>query len=76
MTTMDTNPLRNKVKLWLTAIAGTIGAIGAAQLAGAIHLPDQWIKVAKEAAIWIGILGASPLGRIIFKDDPAGDHAQ
>ena len=69
--------MRDKIKTWLTAIAGTVIAFMVADAAGLLKwegvdiVPDKIMKIVGSAAIVLGILGKSPIGRLIFKDDPA-----
>lgn len=61
------------VKKILTALAATIAMVAAAQMAGTIHIPPMVMSALNQGAIWIGILGASPIGRIVFQDAPSND---
>lgn len=59
------------IKIWLTAAAGTAAAFIAADASGLINMPDKLVHWLGAAAAVVGIFGASPLGRLIFKDPPA-----
>lgn len=62
-----------RVKIYLTALAGTVSAVSAAQAAGLIHIPSNVLHLVDIGAVWIGILGASPLGRLVFKNLDSND---
>ncbi len=69
-------PAREKIMKWLTAIAGTCLAIVVSDAAykaavDITYLGDRTLRVIGIIGIATGILGASPVGRLIFKDEDA-----
>jgi hypothetical protein len=77
---MDPNKVRNSVKKWLAAFAGTVAVVATAK--ATLPIPaaiapwlNKLIELTTALGVWAGILGASPLGRIIWKDDPADPPA-
>lgn len=69
---------RDLVKKVLTAVAGTVAAVGVARLTTnqLDFIPNSWVAWGKNGAILLGILGASPLGRLIWNDPPVVDTTQ
>lgn len=60
----------SKLKIWLSAAAGTAVAMVAADAAGVVNLPDKLVHWLGAGAGLVGIFGASPLGRLILKEQP------
>jgi len=69
---------RDMVQKVLTAVAGTVFAVGTirATTSQLDFIPNAWVAWAKNTGILLGILGASPLGRLIWNDPPVLDPAQ
>ncbi len=64
----------SQVKVFFSALAATIVAIAGAQEAHVLDLiPVNVMHKLTEIAVLIGLLGASPIGRLFFKDAPSND---
>jgi hypothetical protein len=73
---IDPNPLRNRIKIILTTAALTIASLAASEKVWGPLIPtwlladlDKGIGLAEHLAVLAGVLGASPLGRLIWKGD-------
>lgn len=69
---------RDLVKKTMTAVAGTVLAVGVAR--ATTHqldfIPEVWVVWGKNTGVLLGILGASPLGRLVWNDPPVVDPTQ
>lgn len=69
----DRKAAREKIKKLLAAVAGTcLGACAANATytaTGAVGMSERALHIVAMVGIACGILGASPLGRIILRDD-------
>jgi hypothetical protein len=70
---IDPNPLRNRVKIILSTAALTVASLAASEKVWGPLVPtwlladfDKGIGLAEHLAVLAGVLGASPLGRIIW----------
>lgn len=72
---------RETVKKWLSVIAGTCLFVVTSDAAyksvvDIAFLGDWLMRVVGIVGIVAGVLGASPIGRVIFKDEDAPPKAQ
>jgi len=73
---IEPNKLRNNVKKILTGVAAAVSALAVAHASGHLPMPVSWtpyfakvVGFVSAAGIWLGILGASPLGRLVWTGD-------
>jgi hypothetical protein len=73
---IEPNITRDRVKKILTAIAAAVSALAIAHASGHLPMPASWVPAFDKAVgfvtgagIWLGILGASPLGRLVWTGD-------